>query len=284
MAVDERLRFLRLPGFGKAAGRFTSQDLVDGDAAPFWFSLFLFRSCRLYRAGFGVPLTRYRKRGTPSRFRPALSGDDQMTIAEVVIRSVEPFTLLSVDHVGPYMQIGKAFDALFGWLARHDLLEAEMRMIGIYFDDPGVVDEKALRFKAGVLLPQRVLAAVAVSSPVLMVAVKGGDYAVLRHTGPYSDMRRAYEWFYRKWLVQSGHRAADAPVFEEYLNSPKDTAPEGSGDGDMLTVEMRVGSCAAPGLRGFTWLVHAVGAPSQCSVLRCFSGFYILCIRIRSNS
>ena len=27
------------------------------------------------------------------------------------------------------------------------------------------------------------------------------------------------------WLVQSGREAADAPVFEEYLNSPKDTAP-----------------------------------------------------------
>jgi AraC family transcriptional regulator len=25
--------------------------------------------------------------------------------------------------------------------------------------------------------------------------------------------------------VQSEHEAADAPVFEEYLNNPKDTAP-----------------------------------------------------------
>ncbi len=148
-----------------------------------------------------------------------------MTTREVVIRSVEPFTLLSVDHVGPYMQIGKAFDALFGWLGRHHLLEAEMRMIGIYFDDPGVVDENALRSKAGVLLPQRVLAAVTVSSPVSVVAVRGGEYAVLRHKGPYSDMRAAYEWLYGTWLVQSGREAADAPVFEEYLNSPKDTAP-----------------------------------------------------------
>jgi AraC family transcriptional regulator len=185
---------------------------------------------RTFRAVFGVPPAQYRKRGTHSRFRPALPGDDQMTMREVVIRSVEPFTLLSVDHVGPYMQIGKAFDALFGWLARHNLLEAEMRMIGIYFDDPGVIDENALRSKAGVLLPQRVLAAVTVSAPVSMVSVRGGEYAVLRHTGPYSDMRAAYEWLYGTWLVQSGREAADAPVFEEYLNSPKDTAP-----GDLMT-------------------------------------------------
>jgi AraC family transcriptional regulator len=47
----------------------------------------------------------------------------------------------------------------------------------------------------------------------------------LRHKGPYSDMRAAYEWLYGTWLVQSGREAVDAPVFEEYLNSPKETAP-----------------------------------------------------------
>jgi AraC family transcriptional regulator len=65
---------------------------------------------RTFRAAFGVPPAQYRKQGTHSRFRPALSGDDQMTMREVVIRHVEPIEVLSVDHVGPYMQIGKAFD------------------------------------------------------------------------------------------------------------------------------------------------------------------------------
>ncbi|MFL9959745.1 GyrI-like domain-containing protein [Paraburkholderia sediminicola] len=148
-----------------------------------------------------------------------------MTMREVVIRNVEPMEILSVDHVGPYMQIGKAFDALFGWLSKHNLLAAQMRMIAVYFDDPGVVEENALRSKAGVLLPHPIQASVTVSAPVSATHVKGGEYAVLRHKGPYSDMRAAYEWLYGTWLVQSGREAADAPVFEEYLNSPKDTAP-----------------------------------------------------------
>jgi AraC family transcriptional regulator len=98
-------------------------------------------------------------------------------------------------------------------------------MIGIYFDDPGVVEEEALRSKAGVLLPHPLQVAVTVGPPVSVARLKGGEYAVLRHKGPYSDMRAAYEWLYGTWLVQSGREAADAPVFEEYLNSPKDTAP-----------------------------------------------------------
>jgi AraC family transcriptional regulator len=199
-------------------------DADYGDRRAFGLQQFSVFS-RTFRAVFGAPPAQYRKQGARSRFRPALSGDGQMTMHEVVIRYVEPIEVLSVDHVGSYMQIGKAFDALFGWLAKHNLLAPEMRMIGIYYDDPGVVDENALRSKAGVLLPHPLQVAVTVSSPVNVAHVKGGEYAVLRHKGPYSDMRAAYEWLYGTWLVQSGREAADAPVFEEYLNSPKDTAP-----------------------------------------------------------
>ena len=181
---------------------------------------------RTFRAAYGMPPAQYRKQGTHSRFRPALSGDDQMVIREVVIRDVPAMNVVSLDHRGPYMQIGKAFDSLFGWLAGRNLLSAEARMIGIFYDDPGVVPEAELRSKAGVVLPVDI----DVAAPVGVTQLRGGQYAVLRHKGPYSDMQAAYQWLYGTWLVQSGREAADAPAFEEYLNSPKETAPA-----DLLT-------------------------------------------------
>jgi AraC family transcriptional regulator len=181
---------------------------------------------RTFSAVYGMPPAQYRKEGTHRRFRPTQSGDNQMTMREVVIRDVPAMSVISVDHVGPYMQIGKAFDSLIGWLASRNLLSAQMRMVGIYYDDPGIVPEAELRSKAGVVLPHDVDAA----GPVGITPVRGGQYAVLRHQGPYSDMRAAYEWLYGTWLVQSGREAADAPVFEEYLNNPKETAPT-----DLLT-------------------------------------------------
>jgi AraC family transcriptional regulator len=176
---------------------------------------------RTFRTVFGMPPAQYRKQGTHSRFRRAQSGDDDMVMREVVIRDVPAMQVLTIDHVGSYMQIGKAFDALIGWLAARNLLSPEMRMIGIYYDDPGIVAEAELRSKAGVVLPD----AVEVAAPVSSTHVRGGRYAVLQHKGPYADMAAAYEWLYGEWLVQSEHEAADAPVFEEYLNNPKDTAP-----------------------------------------------------------
>ena len=40
-----------------------------------------------------------------------------MTKHDVMIRDIEAFEVLTVDHIGSYMQIGKAFDSLMGWPA-----------------------------------------------------------------------------------------------------------------------------------------------------------------------
>ena len=55
--------------------------------------------------------------------------------------------------------------------------------------------------------------------------LRPGRYAVLNYKGPYSDMQAVYQWLYGSWLPASGQEADDAPVFEEYLNNPRDTAP-----------------------------------------------------------
>ena len=57
------------------------------------------------------------------------------------------------------------------------------------------------------------------------MTIVGGEYAVLRHKGPYADMRGSYQFLYGTWLPQSGREPADAPCVEEYLNTPRDTAP-----------------------------------------------------------
>jgi AraC family transcriptional regulator len=149
-----------------------------------------------------------------------------VTTREVVIRNVEPMDMLSVDHTGPYPHISQAFEKLFGWLGQHHLLAAKVRMIAIFYDDPSVVAQEALRSKACALLPQRVEAAVTVSPPVAVAHVQGGEYVVLLHKGSYSGLPAAYAWLYGTWFPQSGREAAKAPGFEEYLNSPMEVAPD----------------------------------------------------------
>ena len=45
-----------------------------------------------------------------------------------------------------------------------------------------------------------------------------------------TSMHAAYKWLFGHWLLKSGEQATDCPVFEDYLNSPLNTAPA-----DLLT-------------------------------------------------
>lgn len=125
-----------------------------------------------------------------------------------------------------YAVFGHAFERSHVQLAALGLVEPASRWIAEYVDDPSAVPEHQLCSRAGLSVPDGVAAV----PPLLAFEVGGGPCAVLRHRGPYATMRAAYQWLYGHWLVNSGHEVGDAPVFEEYLNNPRDTAPA-----DLLT-------------------------------------------------
>jgi AraC family transcriptional regulator len=106
-------------------------------------------------------------------------------------------------------------------LGARNLLGPGLRMIGIYYDDPASVVEADLRSRAAIVASSPL----PIEAPLEPVTIVGGEYAVLRHKGPYADMRGAYDWLYGTWLPQSGREPADAPCIEEYLDNPRDTAP-----------------------------------------------------------
>jgi len=175
---------------------------------------------RVFAAVYRMPPAQYRKRGSHAQFQPD-AARERSAMYDVVIKNVPRTEIISVDHAGSYMQIGRAFDTLYGWLAARNLITPQTRSVGVFFDDPDAVTETELQSRAGVILPGNF----ALEAPLKRTEIASGCYAVLRHKGPYADMRAAYQWLYGDWLLRSGREPADVPVFEEYLNSPRDTAP-----------------------------------------------------------
>jgi AraC family transcriptional regulator len=175
---------------------------------------------RAFKTVFGLPPAQYKVSGSHMQFaQPAQDGAP--AAGEVVIKDVPPMRIATIGHVGPYMQIGRAFDTLFGTLAARNQIRPGIRTIGIFLDDPTARPEGELRSQAGVIVE----AGQPIEAPLAKAAIIGGPYAVLRYQGPYSNMHAAYDWLFGNWLVGSGRDAADAPVFEEYLNNPRGTAP-----------------------------------------------------------
>jgi AraC family transcriptional regulator len=175
---------------------------------------------RVFRDAFGLPPAQYRREGSHMQYAiPQKQGDPLMF--EVTVRHLALAQAVTLPHQGSYLKIGKAFETLFGWFAMRGLLKPGARSIGLYYDDPNAVAEENLRSAAGIVVETAPM----IEAPMSVTPMAGGEYAVLRHKGPYSDLHLAYTWLYGTWLPQSGREVADTPVFEEYVNSPRDTPP-----------------------------------------------------------
>ena len=213
-ATVKRLRLHR------AAGDIVRTDLSVGEIAKRSGYPNLQSFNRIFKSVYGMPPARYRKEGSHTVFEPSLHGK-ATAMFDVTLRQIEPIDLIGVPHTGSYMQISNAFEKLFGTLYARGLEKPDMRMIGVYLDDPDIVPVEKLRSIACVTAGSQITA----TAPLDRRIIDGGEYAVLRHRGPYADMYRAYQWLYAEWLPKSGRQLRDSVMFEEYLNNPRDVPP-----------------------------------------------------------
>jgi AraC family transcriptional regulator len=175
---------------------------------------------RAFAADYGIPPAQYRRQGrllSPQR----QTGREEQEMYTVELRHIEKLRLAAFDHTGLYMEIGPVFERLFAWAGGRGLLRPDTRMIGLYYDDPAAVPAGKLRSKAAVTLPD----GIAPDGGAHLIELPGGRHAVTRHKGPYAELEAAYSWLYREWLPASGQEPEDRPIFEEYLNNPRELPP-----------------------------------------------------------
>lgn len=171
---------------------------------------------RAFRDAFGESPAAYREKGSHAAFKAANAASDARGFP-VVVESLPERRCAGIDHTGSYMEIDHAMGRLFTELAARQALPAQPAMIGVFFDDPDLGPEQELRSRA--CLP--IANSVAIDAPLVEMMLRGGPYAKLSYTGPYADMRGAYRWFLGVWLPASGYEPDDAPIFEAYLNDPR---------------------------------------------------------------
>lgn len=175
---------------------------------------------RIFKSVYGMPPAQYRREGSHVLFQSPIS-ERPVTMYDIAVKTLPTQTAITVEHVGPYMQINLAFQRLFGSLGAQNSIPDDARMIAIYYDDISVVPAERLRSRAGILTASQV----SLEAPLERTMIASGDYAILRHKGPYANMIAAYRWLYGTWLPQSGREPAELPELELYLNSPMDTSP-----------------------------------------------------------
>ncbi len=154
---------------------------------------------------------------------PPISGDGAM---DVKIEHLDPLRVAFVRHVGPYHEVGQAWETLCTQLGKEGLIGADSRFVGVCYDDPEVTAPEKIRYDACVTVDEEF-------EPQAEVGVQtlpGGAFAVVTHAGPYKRLGQTYADLFGRWLPGSGRELRSEPSLEFYLNDPESTDAE-----DLLT-------------------------------------------------
>ncbi|MAS43869.1 MAG: AraC family transcriptional regulator [Rhodobacteraceae bacterium] len=176
---------------------------------------------RAFRDAYGMAPGAYRRAGSHAAFRAATQEGDAAGFP-VEIVTLPARRLAAMPHHGDYMKIDRAMGRLISALGAQPDVRTRDEMIGMFLSDPGIGPVEALRSLACLPLED---GSAPPAPPLSAETLRGGDWARLRYVGPYADMPGAYRWLLGTWLPGSGREPADAPIFEAYLDDPRDTAP-----------------------------------------------------------
>lgn len=196
---------------------------------------------RAFRTEFGQSPSAYRRlKGTDARIpapntvhwtpsgapfafdRIAYKGETM----DIKVKEIEEIRLACIRHVGPYNQIGKAFESLNRLVESHAFAKPGARWIAIYRDNPDIVPAEELRSEAcveiesGAVLPPGVEEAV----------IPGGKYAVAVHKGAYEGLGQAWGTFCGKLIPEAGLQFREGVCFEAYIHDG-----EGVPESEQLT-------------------------------------------------
>jgi len=192
---------------------------------------------RAFRAHFGVSPSEYRSAVEPIVFPHALCGVhygldeaasrlvpllEDSNMIEVRLESLPARRLLARPHSGDYVNIGAAFEQLYGYAYSHGLIGPDSVSLGIYYHDPDATPVEQLRSHACLTVPEGFREA---PEGFELLQLEGGEHAVGLHRGPYEQLHESYRWLFGQWLPSSGREPANRPAHEIYVNDPRTTAP-----------------------------------------------------------
>ncbi len=161
----------------------------------------------------------YQPRGEIPKFKPLTQGGAAM---DVKIVKRQPARVAYVRHVGPYQECEEAWHKLCAWAGPRGILKPGAVMIGISYDDPEVTPPEKIRYDACVTVD----GPVEPEGEVGVQTLKGGDYAMTVHQGPYEKLIETYNRIFGEWAPRSGRVVSSDPCLEVYLNDPHRTEPD----------------------------------------------------------
>lgn len=136
------------------------------------------------------------------------------------IRNKEAKTYACIRHVGPYPEIGQAFEKISAWAKENNI--PFKGSVGIWYDNPQDVPQDQLRSDAGVEVDPYFTTD---HPDIHLVTIPAGKYGVGIHEGSYNGLGEAWNDFLCNGLPSLGEPNHEW-YFERYANTCDEVSEE----------------------------------------------------------
>jgi AraC family transcriptional regulator len=136
---------------------------------------------------------------------------------EILTKTVDKMSVVYVEHVGPYEQVGMIFGQLVAYATEKGLAP---NLVGLYYDDPATVPAESLRCEVGIQVEEGFVP----DSGYMVKDIPAHKvvYAIMK--GPYDKIALEYPNV-MKWMEEKGYEMT-GPIIEIYLEGGPDVPPE----------------------------------------------------------
>ena len=139
----------------------------------------------------------------------------------IAVKEMPAMDLIYCRHVGPFDQIGGAYEKLFKWAGPRGLLKfPETKTLTVYHDDPKVTDLEKLRQSACITVAEDARP----EGEFGKMHLPGGKYAVGSFKVKPQQFGEAWDAVCR-WLADSGYQPSDGYPYEYYPEEHTDEHP-----------------------------------------------------------
>jgi AraC family transcriptional regulator len=174
---------------------------------------------RAFRAAFGESPSGFRETRGPVLLAPAPRPSAPL---EISAKRMPPLRVAFARHVGPYGEVGEAWQRIMVWAMRAGAFGPRFRPLGIVHDDPEITPPQSLRYDAAIEVGDSARP----QGDIGVMELPECEYATATHRGPYSTLYSTYARICGEWVAPNGRELAAAPTLEIYLNNPQNTPAE----------------------------------------------------------
>jgi len=139
------------------------------------------------------------------------------------VKELPEHNVAYIRHIGPYKEMGKTFQKIFGWAGPKGLIQfPKTQNMTVYYDNPEEVAEAELKSDVCLTVPE----GTPVDGEVKTMKIPGGKFAVAHVEIDPSEYGEAWDKLLGEWMPEQGLEFdPERKCYEWYMNDP-DQHPE----------------------------------------------------------